>query len=35
VGREFSLDLYFLGFGTEDLSDMELAFSEEVWEVVR
>jgi hypothetical protein len=36
MDREFSLDLDFLGFGTEDLSNLELAFfEEEVWEVVQ
>jgi hypothetical protein len=30
VDREFSLNLDFLGFGAEELLDLELAFSEEV-----
>jgi hypothetical protein len=30
VDREFSLNLDFLGFGTAELLDLELAFSEEV-----
>jgi hypothetical protein len=36
VGRTHSLDLDFLGTATEDISDLEAAFTEdEVWDVIR
>jgi hypothetical protein len=33
--RQYSLDLDFLGSASEDLSDLDAPFSEEVWEVIK